>query len=57
MEWYWYCTGIITVLFVQSVFLNYALVHGWIRISRERNRIQIVQAYDQDKSRELHRAN
>jgi hypothetical protein len=54
--WYWYISGAVTVLFFQSVLLNYALMNGWIKISRERHQMHVVRAYDQDKSRELQRA-
>lgn len=55
--WYWYISGIVTVLFLQSVLLNYALINGWIKISRERHKMHVVRAYDQDNSKELLRAN
>lgn len=54
--WYWYISGIVTILFLESVLLNYALMNGWIKINRERHQMHIVRAYDQDNSKELLRA-
>ena len=51
--WYWYLSGAFTVLFIQSVLLNFALMNGWLKISRQDNKIQVMQPYDQDRSREL----
>ena len=32
MEWYWYFTGIFTVLFVQSILFNIAQAKGWVKL-------------------------
>ena len=31
MMWYWYFTGMVTVLFLQSILLNIGLAKGWVR--------------------------
>lgn len=49
MEWYWYLTGISTVIFVQSVLLNIGLAKGWIEYHGRKNSKPRVHIYDQDK--------
>lgn len=36
MEWFWYIDGIVTVLFLESVALNYAQYKGWIKFQSRR---------------------
>ena len=49
MEWYWYLSGAVTVLFVESVVLNFGLVRGWVKF-HPRKRAPITRLYDQDNS-------
>lgn len=40
MEWYWYLSGIITTLFIESILLNVGLAKGWVQyISRRSNKV------------------
>jgi hypothetical protein len=50
MEWYWYLTGISTVIFIQSVFLNIGLAKGWVKYHGKTNSKPKLHIYDQDNS-------
>lgn len=52
--WYWYCTGIVTVLFVQSILLNIGLATGYIKWNKNKYPAP-VRIYDQDASGEIYR--
>jgi hypothetical protein len=52
--WYWYCTGIVTVLFVQSVLLNIGLATGYIKWNKNKYPAPVC-IYDQDASGEIYR--
>jgi hypothetical protein len=55
MEWYWYCTGIATGVFVQSLILNIALLKGWITYETERANNTRIRIYPRNKtSRYVH---
>lgn len=56
MEWYWYFTGISTVLFIQSVFLNIGLAKGWVKYYGKTNSKPKLHIYDQDNSGKYNRA-
>ena len=49
MEWYWYFTGMATVLFALSVLLNIGLATGYVKYQRTRS-ARIVHIYDQDNT-------
>lgn len=53
--WYWYFTGIATVLFLQSVILNIGLATGWIKYQGRNSKTKLY-LYDQDNSQEYKRA-
>jgi hypothetical protein len=48
MEWYWYLTGVSTVIFLQSVLLNIGLAKGWVEYHGRKNSKPRVHIYDQD---------
>lgn len=48
--WYWYFTGMFTVLFVQSILLNIGLATGFIKWHKRRPQLTSVRLYDQDNS-------
>jgi hypothetical protein len=51
MEWYWYLSGAVTVLFVESVLLNIGLARGWVKFHKKQPvRANITRLYDQDNS-------
>lgn len=50
MMWYWYFTGMVTVLFVQSILLNIGLARGWVRFIGRGPKKPVVRLYDQDNS-------
>lgn len=49
MMWYWYFTGMATVLFVQSLMFNYAQYKGWVKFTKRPERV-VHRLYDQDNS-------
>jgi hypothetical protein len=53
--WYWYFSGIVTVLFLQSILLNVGLATGFIKW-RKPEYPAPVRIYDQDASGEIRRA-
>lgn len=53
--WYWYFSGMVSLLFVQSVILNIALANGTIKWRRRVN-LASVHLYDQDLSGEIKRS-
>lgn len=56
MVWYWYFTGMATVLFALSVLLNIGLATGYIKYHRRNSPKRIVRIYDQDNSGEYKRS-
>lgn len=56
MMWYWYFTGMATVLFLQSILLNIGLAKGWVRFVGRRPEFTAVHLYDQDNSGSYKRA-
>jgi hypothetical protein len=56
MMWYWYFTGMVTVLFLQSILLNIGLVRGWVRFTGKKEYPQPTRLYDQDNSGSYKRA-
>lgn len=52
--WYWYISGAVTVLFVQSLILNVGLVRGWVRFKEDSTESHssksVTYLYDQDNS-------
>lgn len=52
--WYWYISGAVTVLFIQSLILNVGLVRGWVRFTEDskesRSLKPVTRVYDQDNS-------
>lgn len=48
--WYWYFTGMMTVILVQSVVLNALYVTGIIRWQTKPKGFRTVRVYDQDNS-------
>lgn len=56
MMWYWYFTGMATVLFLQSILLNIGLAKGWVRFVGRRPKFTAVRLYDQDNSGSYKRA-
>lgn len=56
MMWYWYFTGIVTVLFLQSILLNIGLAKGWVRFVGRKPEFTTVRLYDQDNSGSYKRA-
>jgi hypothetical protein len=46
MEWYWYISGIVTTLFVQSLLLNVGLARGWVKIFNRRPQQQKATLYN-----------
>jgi hypothetical protein len=56
MMWYWYFTGMATVLFLQSILLNIGLAKGWVRFVGRRPEFTAVRLYDQDNSGSYKRA-
>ena len=56
MMWYWYFTGITTVLFLQSILLNVGLAKGWIQYTGRRSKTPAIRLYDQDDSGSYKRA-
>ena len=55
MEWYWYFTGMATVLFIQSLLFNYAQYKGWVKFHKRTN-TPVRRLYDQDNSGQHKRA-
>lgn len=53
--WYWYFSGMTSLLFVQSIILNIALANGTIKW-RKRVNLAPVRIYDQDLSGEIKRS-
>lgn len=53
--WYWYFSGVVSVLFVQSIILNIAQANGLIQW-RKPTKLAPVYLYDQDKSGEIKRS-
>lgn len=53
--WYWYFSGMISLLFVQSVILNIALANGTIKW-RKRVTLAPVHLYDQDSYDKIKRS-
>jgi hypothetical protein len=53
MEWYWYITGVFTILFIQSAILNIALMNGWVKIYRNKRKLTVVHGYELENSRQL----
>jgi len=49
MMWYWYFSGMTTVLFVQSLLFNYAQYKGWVKFTGRTKRV-VHKLYDQDNS-------
>jgi hypothetical protein len=56
MMWYWYFTGMVTVLFLQSILLNIGLAKGWVRFVGRKPEFTTVRLYDQDNSGSYKRA-
>ena len=56
MMWYWYFTGMGTILFFQSILLNIGLAKGWVRFVGYKPRITTPRLYDQDNSDSYKRA-
>jgi hypothetical protein len=56
MMWYWYFTGMATVLFLQSILLNIGLVRGWVRFTGKKEYSKPTRLYDQDNSGSYKRA-
>jgi hypothetical protein len=55
MEWYWYCTGLATGVFVQSLILNIALLKGWMTYETERTNNTKIRIYPgNNPSRYMH---
>jgi len=50
MMWYWYFTGMVTVLFLQSILLNVGLAKGWVRFVGRSSKAPVTRLYDQDNS-------
>lgn len=50
MMWYWYFTGMATVLFLQSILLNVGLARGWVRFMGRSSKTPAIRLYDQDNS-------
>jgi len=48
--WYWYFTGMCTVLFALSLLFNVGLATGYIKYHRQHKPKRIVHIYDQDNS-------
>ena len=53
MEWYWYLDGIASILFLQSVLLNVALMKGWVKVYRNKRTLTVVHGYELENSRQL----
>ena len=56
MMWYWYFTGMGTILFFQSILLNIGLAKGWVRFVGYKPQITTPRLYDQDNSDSYKRA-
>lgn len=44
--WYWYISGIVTVLFVQSVLLNVGQALGWVKFLNRKPQKQATKLYN-----------
>lgn len=47
--WYWYFSGMFTILFAQSILLNIGLARGWVKFHK-RTKPVVRRIYDQDDS-------
>jgi hypothetical protein len=48
-EWFWYLSGISSVIFLQSILLNIGLTKGWIKYESKTYTKAKLFIYDQDK--------
>lgn len=53
--WYWYISGAVTVLFLESIILNVGLMTGFIQW-RHGKKNSVVRLYDQDNSGSIRRS-
>jgi hypothetical protein len=55
MAWYWYLTGVVTTICIQSLIANIAFTKGWLQVVVRRGQIK-VNVYDWDDSKGLKRS-
>ena len=55
MAWYWYLTGVVTTICIQSLIVNMAFAKGWLQIVVRRGKLN-VHIYDFDDSKGLKRS-
>ena len=55
MAWYWYLTGVVTTICIQSLIVNMAFAKGWLQVVVRRRQIK-VNVYNWDDSKELQRS-
>jgi hypothetical protein len=55
MAWYWYLTGVVTTICIQSLIVNMAFAKGWLQVVVRRGKLK-VNVYNWDDSKELQRS-
>ncbi len=55
MAWYWYLTGVVTTICIQSLIANILFAKGWLQVVVRRGEIK-VNVYDWDDSKGLKRS-
>lgn len=55
--WYWYISGIVTTLFIESVLLNVGQARGWVKFLNRRPKHTATKLYNwEDHSGPISRA-
>ena len=55
MAWYWYLTGVVTTICIQSLIVNMAFAKGWLQVVVRRGKLN-VNIYDWDDSKGIKRS-